>query len=161
MTPEKKHAVTRIASRAGATEEEARRARIRTRRKKRSPRDKRNLVLKLARLYGEICLCCKSKVPAMELTLDHVIPLCMGGLDEIQNCQLLCWVCNGEKGERVIDYRPFPVPCAADLNQLLQKKRKRRYLCSGTKGEPPRTLSASIGAELEAKGRNPWSASES
>jgi hypothetical protein len=56
-------------------------------------------------LYGFTCLRCKLKEPEIELTLDHVMPLVMGGSNMISNAQPLCRTCNGWKQGRHIDYR--------------------------------------------------------
>lgn len=40
-----------------------------------------------------------------DLTIDHVIPLSMGGTNHISNIQPLCKFCNCMKGARHIDYR--------------------------------------------------------
>jgi 5-methylcytosine-specific restriction endonuclease McrA len=39
------------------------------------------------------------------LTVDHVVPLALGGTNTIENIQPLCSRCNGIKGCRVTDYR--------------------------------------------------------
>lgn len=52
--------------------------------------------------YGNKCLCCgKSR----KLTLDHVIPLFLGGANTIDNAQPLCGSCNSSKGIKTTDYR--------------------------------------------------------
>jgi len=53
--------------------------------------------------YGHKCLCCGS---TDNLTIDHVLPLSMGGALIAGNVQPLCGVCNSAKGPRFIDYRP-------------------------------------------------------
>lgn len=40
------------------------------------------------------------------MTMDHVIPLVIGGPHHPDNIQPLCQRCNSRKGARVIDYRP-------------------------------------------------------
>ena len=35
------------------------------------------------------------------LTVDHIIPLALGGTDHEENLQTLCYSCNNEKGHRV------------------------------------------------------------
>jgi 5-methylcytosine-specific restriction endonuclease McrA len=51
---------------------------------------------------GYKCLACgKKKV----LTIDHIIPLSLGGKNEIDNYQTLCRKCNMAKGNRIRDYR--------------------------------------------------------
>lgn len=55
--------------------------------------------------YGNKCLCCGRT--DVRLTLDHVIPLSLGGLHNIENAQPLCLSCNSQKHTKEIDYRPF------------------------------------------------------
>jgi len=38
-------------------------------------------------------------------TVDHVIPLDLGGPNTIENVQVLCAACNSEKGREILDYR--------------------------------------------------------
>jgi 5-methylcytosine-specific restriction endonuclease McrA len=40
-----------------------------------------------------------------ELTLDHVIPLALGGRHDISNAQVLCMDCNRKKNAKIEDYR--------------------------------------------------------
>jgi 5-methylcytosine-specific restriction endonuclease McrA len=53
-------------------------------------------------LYGGVCLACGGFEP---LTVDHVIPLSMGGSNHITNIQPLCKPCNSRKGTKSVDYR--------------------------------------------------------
>jgi HNH endonuclease len=55
-------------------------------------------------VYGEACLACGKP----EVTIDHVIPVSVGGLNVISNVQPLCGFHNTSKGTRTVDYRPFP-----------------------------------------------------
>jgi 5-methylcytosine-specific restriction endonuclease McrA len=49
------------------------------------------------------CLACSSP---WDLTLDHILPLYLGGTNDEDNLQTLCGSCNSAvKGSRVIDYR--------------------------------------------------------
>ena len=57
----------------------------------------------LCNKYGNKCLCCKRT--DVKLTLDHVLPLKLGGKNIISNAQPLCGSCNSSKGARHIDYR--------------------------------------------------------
>jgi 5-methylcytosine-specific restriction endonuclease McrA len=57
----------------------------------------------LCRKYDYRCLCCGRLRP---LTVDHVIPLYLGGRGDISNIQPLCLECNCRKHARYIDYRP-------------------------------------------------------
>ena len=56
--------------------------------------------------YGPTCLCCGEIKP---LTMDHVIPIFVGGTHTVDNVQPLCLSCNSSKGTKTIDYRPIIV----------------------------------------------------
>lgn len=54
--------------------------------------------------YGNRCLRCgRCDLP---LTVDHVVPLDLGGTSDISNLQPLCQPCNSSKNNKHIDYRP-------------------------------------------------------
>lgn len=53
--------------------------------------------------FSNRCLCCKRD--AVRLTPDHVIPLALGGRNDIGNIQPLCLKCNQEKHTRIVDFR--------------------------------------------------------
>lgn len=55
--------------------------------------------------YEYMCLRCGKKEPDTILTIDHVIPIVLGGRNDINNIQPLCGRCNGHKGNKYIDYR--------------------------------------------------------
>ena len=48
------------------------------------------------------CACCGDKKP---LTVDHILPVSMGGKNYISNIQALCGKCNSTKNTKHIDYR--------------------------------------------------------
>lgn len=48
------------------------------------------------------CLCCGT---VKDLQLDHIVPVALGGGDDIENLQTLCRSCNHEKGTRRFDFR--------------------------------------------------------
>jgi len=52
--------------------------------------------------HGKQCLSCGSKE---NITLDHIIPIAKGGLNDIDNLQPLCKSCNSKKATKIIDYR--------------------------------------------------------
>ena len=58
--------------------------------------------------YGNKCLGCGRD--DTRLTIDHVIPLSVGGPDIASNIQPLCQTCNSSKGTKCIDYRPDAGP---------------------------------------------------
>lgn len=59
----------------------------------------------LFKFYNYTCLCCGKSAPDIVLTLDHVIPLKLGGPNIIDNAQPLCKSCNSRKHIKIIDYR--------------------------------------------------------
>lgn len=59
--------------------------------------------VELCDFYDNKCLCCgKSDV---KLTVDHIIPVKLGGRGSIDNIQPLCINCNSQKQAKYIDYR--------------------------------------------------------
>lgn len=48
------------------------------------------------------CLKCGSE---KRLSIDHIIPISKGGLNELDNLQCLCVRCNSKKRDKTIDYR--------------------------------------------------------
>lgn len=65
--------------------------------------DSQWLALKLHYAPGGRCLACERRGP---LQADHVMPIAMGGRNEIANIQPLCRQCNRNKGTYWIEYRP-------------------------------------------------------
>lgn len=51
---------------------------------------------------GHKCVACGKAEPKIRLTKDHVIPVCRGGRDDIQNIQALCEFCNRSKNARLV-----------------------------------------------------------
>jgi 5-methylcytosine-specific restriction endonuclease McrA len=61
----------------------------------------------LLEYFGHRCLACGASAQADEdLSVDHVIPLSLGGSNAIENIQPLCETCNSLKGATIRDYRP-------------------------------------------------------
>jgi 5-methylcytosine-specific restriction endonuclease McrA len=59
----------------------------------------------LKEFYSFTCLRCGKREPEIKLTLDHILPLSMGGKNVIENAQPLCQPCNSSKHNKCIDYR--------------------------------------------------------
>lgn len=55
--------------------------------------------------YGDKCLCCGIVAVKSELTIDHIIPLWLGGMNVKENIQPLCRPCNNRKRLKIVDYR--------------------------------------------------------
>lgn len=49
------------------------------------------------------CQLCGRKIMFSDATMDHVIPLALGGEDSVSNLQLACKVCNGAKDSYLPD----------------------------------------------------------
>lgn len=49
------------------------------------------------KMYDGKCALCGCPVSKENMTIDHKIPLSMGGTNEIKNLQLTCWSCNQAK----------------------------------------------------------------
>lgn len=57
--------------------------------------------------HGGKCVACKESVVLTEnvpkqATIDHIIPISLGGPDILSNMQLMCSQCNGNKGSEVL-----------------------------------------------------------
>jgi len=61
--------------------------------------------LALKEEYDNTCLACGRSEPEVKITPDHVIPLALGGSNDIDNIQPLCWGCNAAKQDTIVDYR--------------------------------------------------------
>ena len=74
---------------------------IRLVRYRRVPRQNRSVSRKGILLRdGFTCQYCRSKLPAGDLTLDHVVPRSRGGLSTWENLVACCFECNNRKSNR-------------------------------------------------------------
>lgn len=54
---------------------------------------------KLWDMYQGICALCKQPLPIGKMTIDHIVPLSMGGMHEYANVQPAHGICNYVKGD--------------------------------------------------------------
>jgi 5-methylcytosine-specific restriction endonuclease McrA len=52
------------------------------------------------------CAMCREKKPLASLELDHIIPLSKGGINDIENLQLLCRGCHHQKDRALTNQPP-------------------------------------------------------
>ena len=50
------------------------------------------------------CAGCRYELPLHVLTIDHIHPQSLGGIDALGNLQLMCHTCNAIKGNRSMEY---------------------------------------------------------
>lgn len=67
-------------------------------------RRRNNEKLRLLTLIRDeyICRQCQEVYPEHKLECDHIIPLSMGGKDDLRNTQCLCTTCHSEKTKKEI-----------------------------------------------------------
>jgi 5-methylcytosine-specific restriction endonuclease McrA len=83
------------------------RAEIRYKKKGGSTDARTRIKEKLIALHGEKCIACGAT--GVPLTLDHIIPIALGGKNELKNGQMLCIPCHTlkTKTDSKIAYRKF------------------------------------------------------
>jgi 5-methylcytosine-specific restriction endonuclease McrA len=59
--------------------------------------------IEIMNLYDNRCLACGSDE---DITLDHIVPVSLGGKTDRDNVQPLCRSCNSSKWQKIVDYRP-------------------------------------------------------
>jgi 5-methylcytosine-specific restriction endonuclease McrA len=59
----------------------------------------------LKEAFDNSCISCGKTEPYIRLTEDHIVPLSLGGNDDIENIQPLCFKCNIVKHAKVMDFR--------------------------------------------------------
>jgi 5-methylcytosine-specific restriction endonuclease McrA len=63
-------------------------------------------------LCGGRCVACGQ---IAELEVDHIVPVSVGGSNDIENIQPLCRSCNASKGATTEDYRPLTLVASMGL----------------------------------------------
>ena len=66
--------------------------------KKKHEKTRKRYLDELSRIYGAECTNCNS---TKELTIDHIIPVSLGGCTTWDNLQILCRSCNSSKRDSV------------------------------------------------------------
>lgn len=61
--------------------------------------------INIKQFFGYECPACYKREPEIKLTMDHIIPLVLGGIHGINNIQPLCFSCNSRKNKNTVDYR--------------------------------------------------------
>jgi len=73
--------------------------------RRRKRRKQRSINLRLKRqllsdnIFG-ICCYCKTTFLATQLTIEHKVPICLGGTSDIENIDLACAPCNQSRGRQ-------------------------------------------------------------
>lgn len=102
---------SRAAYKGGAETEKMRKAfcqRRRDTRKKTSGGHTLEQWIEVKERFNNCCPNCGIHESQSKLTEDHIVPICKGGSDNIDNIQPLCFRCNSKKMTTPISYLPFP-----------------------------------------------------
>lgn len=63
----------------------------------------RRLRFEVLRRDGHACRYCGRTAPEVQLTIDHVMPVALGGHDDLANLAAACSECNSGKGSTSLD----------------------------------------------------------
>lgn len=72
---------------------------------------------------GFTCQYCGGHPPDKTLEVDHIVPVCKGGTDDIHNLITSCFDCNRGKGKNELGVAPIPL--SIHTNSI--KERERQY----------------------------------
>lgn len=76
----------------------------------------RSLRFEILRRDSHVCRYCGAKAPEVELVVDHVVPVSLGGADDADNLVTACRECNAGKGST-----PPDAALIADVKQSQDK----------------------------------------
>ena len=72
------------------------------------------------------CQYCSAKPPTTPLEVDHIVPVCKGGVNDIENLITACFDCNRGKGGMELNNIPDTLVVKMD-RMLLAKKQYKQY----------------------------------
>lgn len=94
------------------------------RRRRRKKQNRINSQLK-KRLFGHLvfspCCYCKVGFFVEQLTVEHVIPLCLGGTNDESNIALACAPCNHQKGQEAWKQKHNNMEYRERKREIIQK----------------------------------------
>lgn len=76
--------------------------------------------------YDGVCQLCGKKLTIKDMTLDHIVPLACGGIDDINNIQIACEQCNWLKADSLPD--DFANRVTNIFMYQMDKKRKGNFM---------------------------------
>lgn len=76
--------------------------------------------------YDGVCQLCGKKLTLKEMTLDHIVPLACGGIDDVSNIQIACKQCNWLKADSLPE--DFADRISSIFMYQMGKKRKGNFL---------------------------------
>ena len=54
--------------------------------------------------YGNNCSICGKHLSGYDISIDHIIPISLGGTSDLSNCRLACRSCNHKRGANITGY---------------------------------------------------------
>jgi HNH endonuclease len=75
---------------------------------------------------GQRCVACGASArDGAKLEVDHIVPVCRGGGDEMSNLRTLCWACNRGKGMSDVGCRMSDVKAGRGRAAQIARRGKR------------------------------------
>jgi 5-methylcytosine-specific restriction endonuclease McrA len=69
------------------------------------------------------CQYCRQKFDTKSLTMEHVVPRCLGGKTNFTNIVMACRACNTKKGHRT-DIKPRKEPLKPSIGEIIAKVKR-------------------------------------